>query len=152
MSPPSWPWLEVDPARALLILLDEADAFLNAGAAANRFTHVDWCRRLMQDSGRRVKVVCARLHRTARFESPPHQRLSHLGRHILVGPLRSKHAYHLLTEPLAGLGFRFADTLALPARVQALKNNMPVMVQLFGAAIVRHLTSRPIPATPRRPS
>jgi hypothetical protein len=138
-------WLGEDTARALLILLDEADAFLDADAAGNTFTHVDWCRRLMQDSDRRAKVVFAGLHRTARFESLPNQPLAHLGRPVSVGPLRPQHAYDLLTRPLAALGFWFADP-ALPARVLALTNNMPALIQLFAATLVAQLTTHPIPA------
>ncbi|MPQ99587.1 hypothetical protein GB931_17020 [Modestobacter sp. I12A-02628] len=139
-------WLEGDAQRALLILLDEADAFLDADAAGNRFDHVDTCRRLMWDSGRRAKVVFAGLHRTARFESLPNQPLSHLGRPISVGPLRPQHAHDLLVEPLASLGFRFDDPIALPARILAMTNNMPALLQLFGQALVAHLSALPVPA------
>ncbi|HEY0699828.1 MAG TPA: hypothetical protein VGD43_18700, partial [Micromonospora sp.] len=138
-------WLDADLSRALLILLDEADAFLDADAAGNRFTHVDWCRRIMLDSRRRAKVVFAGLHRTARFENLPNQPLSHLGRPVTVGPLRPQHAYDLLTLPLAALGFTFADRVALPARILAMANNMPALLQLFGAALVAHLTAQPVP-------
>ncbi|SNQ46546.1 conserved hypothetical protein [Frankia canadensis] len=138
-------WLRAEPTRALLILLDEADAFLDADAAGNRFTHVDWCRRIMLDSDRRAKVVFAGLHTTARFESLPNQPLSHLGRPISVGPLRPQHAHELLTKPLAALGFTFADEDALPARILARANNLPALLQLFGEALVRHLTAREVP-------
>lgn len=137
-------WLAKDGSRALLVLLDEADAFLDADAAGNRFTHVDRCRRIMLDSSRRAKFVFAGLHRTARFESLPNQPLSHLGQPVSVGPLRPQHAYDLLTQPLAAMGFRFADTNAGPARVLALANNMPALLQLFGRALIAHLTARPV--------
>jgi hypothetical protein len=142
-------WLEHDHARALLILLDEADAFLDADAAGAAsgafFVHVDWCRRLMLDSGRRVKVVFAGLHRTARFESLPNQPLSHLGKPISVGPLRPQHAQDLLIDPLAALGFTFADKTAQPARILAMANNMPALLQLFGEALVKHLAAQTVP-------
>ncbi|MFL6118679.1 hypothetical protein [Actinophytocola sp.] len=138
-------WLRVDTSRALLILLDEADAFLDADAVGARFIHVDWCRRLMLDSNRRAKVVFAGLHRTARFESLPNQPLSHLGRPLTVGPLRPQHAHDLLTKPLSTLGFTFDDVIALPARILAMANNLPALLQLFGEALVEHLTARPVP-------
>jgi hypothetical protein len=137
-------WLNADPERALLILLDEADAFLDSDSAGNAFTNVDWCRRIREDSGRRAKFVFAGLHRTARFESLLNQPLSHFGRPVSVGPLRPQHAYELLTRPLAALGFHFADETAIPARILALTNNMPALLQLFGAALVAHLTSQPV--------
>ncbi len=142
-------WLEHDPSRALLILLDEADAFLDADAASRDedfFVHVDWCRRLMVDSNRRVKVVFAGLHRTARFESLPNQPLSHFGKPISVGPLRPQHAQDLLIHPLAALGFTFADKTAQPARILAMANNMPALLQLFGEALVKHLAAQAVPA------
>jgi hypothetical protein len=137
-------WLAGDSNRSLLILLDEADAFLDADAAGNQFTNVEWCRRIMEDSGRRAKVVFAGLHRTARFDSLPNQPLSHFGPAIVVGPLRPQHAYDLLTRPLQAVGFRFEDD-STPARVLALANNMPALLQLFGAALMEKLTSQPLP-------
>jgi hypothetical protein len=137
-------WTRADPRHALLVLLDEADVFLDADAIGNRFTQVDWCRKIMIDSGRRVKFVFAGLHRTARFESLPNQPLSHLGRPLSIGPLRPQHAHDLLTEPLAAMGLRFADPTAGPARVLALANNMPALLQLFGRALMAHLTARPV--------
>ncbi|MGY1659652.1 hypothetical protein ACI78Q_00320 [Geodermatophilus sp. SYSU D00705] len=139
-------WLEGNASRALLILLDEADAFLDADAVDARFAHVDRCRRIMLESGGRVKFVFAGLHRTARFESLPNQPLAHLGRPIVVGPLRPQHALELLTEPLAALGFEFADPETLPARILALANNMPALLQLFGAALMEHMAAQPVPA------
>ncbi len=133
-----------DTDRVLLVLLDEADVFLDADAAHNRFAHVDWCRRITADSHWRAKFVFAGLHRTARFESLPNQPLSHLGRPISIGPLKPQHAYDLLTEPLRAMGFRFADTVAGPARVLALANNMPALLQLFGRALIEHLAARPV--------
>ncbi|KOV85343.1 ATP-binding protein [Nocardia sp. NRRL S-836] len=139
-------WLEHDRSRALLILLDEADAFLDADASAGAFfVHVDWCRKLMLDTNRRVKVVFAGLHRTARFESLPNQPLSHFGRPISVGPLRPQHAQDLLIDPLAALGFVFEDATALPARILAMANNMPALLQLFGEALVKHLAAKVVP-------
>jgi hypothetical protein len=139
-------WATARPGRALLMLLDEADAFLEADAAANRFTNVDWCRRIMDDTDHRAKFVFAGLHRTARFESLPNQPLAHFGQPVSVGPLHPQAAHDLLVRPLAALGFRFEDPIAIPARVLALANNMPALLQLFGAALIAHLISRPVPA------
>jgi hypothetical protein len=141
-------WLQGHPSRGLLILLDEADTFLDADADGNRFTVVDQCRSLMNNHRGRVKLVFAGLHRTARFDSLPNQPLSHLGQ-IPVGPLAPAHAHALVTRPLAAIGLHFEDPTATPARILALANNMPALIQLFGAALVRHLTSRSVgPADP----
>lgn len=138
-------WIREKPNRALLIMLDEADAFLEADSQGNRFHNIDRCRRLMLESDRRVKFVFAGLHRTARYDTLPNQPLAHLGQPVLVGPLRPQAAYDLLTKPLGALGFRFADSTS-PARVLALANNMPALLQLFGEALISHLTSRTVGA------
>jgi len=137
-------WLDDEPRRTLLIMLDEADAFLEADAKDNRFTNVHHCRDLMEQSDRRVKVVFAGLHRTARFDSLRNQPLAHLREPVLVGPLSSQAAYNLLTKPLHALGYRFADPIATPARILARTNNMPALLQLFGEALMNRLAARPV--------
>ncbi|WP_433500841.1 hypothetical protein ACQP1K_11380 [Sphaerimonospora sp. CA-214678] len=130
-------WIEGDPARQLLILLDEADEFLNADARDASFSNVIALRNLMNETDGRVKVVFAGLHQTARFESLSNQPLAHLGTPIAVGPLDPQGAYSLLTKPLEALGFRFSPRLA--ARVIAEANNAPALIQLFADALLTRL-------------
>ncbi|MCT9934551.1 hypothetical protein N5079_30530 [Planotetraspora sp. A-T 1434] len=130
-------WIAGDPARQLLILLDEADEFLNKDARDASFSNVIALRNLMDETNRRVKVVFAGLHQTARFQSLPNQPLAHLGTPIAVGPLDPQDAYNLLTKPLAALGFRFPARLA--ARVIAEANNAPALIQLFADALLTRL-------------
>ncbi|MEV6984190.1 hypothetical protein AB0M95_23450 [Sphaerisporangium sp. NPDC051017] len=135
-------WADQDPARQLLILLDEADAFLNQDAANAKFTNVEALRDLMQATDRRVKVVFAGLHQTARFRSLSNQPFPHLGAPIPIGPLDPQDAFDLLTRPLMALGFRFPPSLA--ARVIAEANNAPALIQLFAEALLRRLRRVPI--------
>ncbi|MER5643876.1 hypothetical protein [Streptosporangium sp. NPDC002524] len=135
-------WVEQDPARQVLILLDEADAFLNRDAANAKFTNVEALRDLMQSTDQRVKVVFAGLHQTARFKSLSNQPLPHLGTPIPIGPLDPQDAFDLLTRPLLALGFRFDPTLA--ARIIAEANNAPAHIQLFAEALLRRLRRMPI--------
>ncbi|MBB4919155.1 hypothetical protein [Streptosporangium saharense] len=135
-------WIEHDPTRQVLILLDEADAFLNQDAANAKFTNVEALRDLMQSTDRRVKVVFAGLHQTARFQSLSNQPLPHLGTPIPIGPLDPQDAFDLLTRPLMALGFRFPDTLA--ARVIAEANNAPAHIQLFADVLLRRLRRMPV--------
>ncbi|WP_344950719.1 ATP-binding protein, partial [Actinomadura miaoliensis] len=130
-------WLAGDPQRQLLILLDEADEFLNRDADSARFANVSALRDLMSETDRRVKVVFAGLHQTARFKSLPNQPLAHFGEPISIGPLQPQDAFDLLTKPLATLGFRLPETLA--ARVIAEANNAPALIQLFADALLKHL-------------
>ncbi|NEA22878.1 hypothetical protein, partial [Actinomadura bangladeshensis] len=138
-------WADADRNRQLLILLDEADAFLNRDAERGRFEDVTALRALMEDTGRRVKVVWAGLHQTARFHGLPNQPLAQLGEPIAVGPLDPQDAFDLLVRPLATLGFVFPETLA--ARVIAEANNAPALVQLFAGKLLALLreTPRPLP-------
>lgn len=141
-------WVKANPARRLLLMLDEADNFLDADAQGNRFAQVELFRRMMLDTDRAVKVVLAGLHRTARFENLPNQPLSHLGRPVVVGPLRPQHARALLTVPLAAIGYTFDSDVTI-ARVLAQANNMPAQLQLIGQALVAHMSAKPIdPAGP----
>ncbi|MEU7913882.1 hypothetical protein [Microbispora bryophytorum] len=130
-------WVDADPARQLLVLLDEADEFLNADARDASFSNVIALRNLMNETDRRVKVVFAGLHQTARFESLSNQPLAHLGTPIAVGPLDPQDAYNLLTKPLEALGFRFSPRLG--ARVIAEANNAPALIQLFADALLTRL-------------
>lgn len=134
-------WALNDPQRQVLILLDEADHFLNEDAKGAVFENVTQLRDLMDETGRRVKVVFAGLHQTARFQSLTNQPLAHLGTPIAVGPLEPQDAFDLLVEPLATLGFRFPETLA--ARVIAEANNAPALVQLFAEELLTRLRRNP---------
>ncbi|MFI6453974.1 hypothetical protein ACIBF6_20725 [Streptosporangium amethystogenes] len=134
-------WIENDHTRQLLILLDEADEFLNEDARRASFSNVIALRNLMNETDHRVKVVFAGLHQTARFESLPNQPLAHLGTPIAIGPLDPQDAFNLLTRPLAALGLRFPPTLA--TRVIAEANNAPALIQLFAESLLTRLRRLP---------
>ena len=143
-------WITADPDRQLLLLLDESDFFLDADAKDGSFSQVTVFKELMEATGRAVKVVFAGLHQTARFERLSNHPLAHLGNPVCVGPLTPQYAYELLTTPLHALGYRFIDTNNA-ARVLALANNQPALIQLFGAQLLRRLQKTPpAPNTPPR--
>jgi hypothetical protein len=137
-------WIDADPDRQLLLLLDESDSFLDADSRGGSFPHVTAFKELMEVTGRAVKVVFAGLHQTARFERLSNHPLAHLGKPVCVGPLRPQHAYDLLTRPLHALGYRFGD-VNVAARVLALANHQPALIQLFGAKLLSRLQA-PAPA------
>lgn len=143
-------WIAEESDRQLLLLLDESDFFLDADAKDGSFPHVTRFKELMEETGRAVKVVFAGLHQTARFERLSNHPLAHLGSPVCVGPLTPQYAYDLLTRPLDALGYRFADQNEA-ARVLALANNQPALIQLFGAQLLRRLQKAPpAPNTPPR--
>jgi hypothetical protein len=100
----------------------------------------------MEQTERSVKVVFAGLHQTARFERLANHPLAHFGDPICVGPLAAQHAYDLLTDPLRALGYRFEND-HVAARVLALANNQPSLIQLFGVKLLAHLDHRGTPTT-----
>jgi hypothetical protein len=143
-------WITADTDRQLLLLLDESDSFLDADAKDGSFPHVSKFKELMETTERAVKVVFAGLHQTARFERLSNHPLAHLGNPVCVGPLTPQSAYDLLTRPLHALGYRFSDD-NVAARVLALANNQPALIQLFGAKLLRRLQTTPSAAdTPPR--
>jgi hypothetical protein len=139
-------WISAVPGRQLLLLLDESDFFLDADAKDGKFAHVAAFRELMEQTERSVKIVFAGLHQTARFERLANHPLAHFGDPVCVGPLTPQHAYDLLTNPLRALGYRFEDD-NVAARVLALANNQPSLIQLFGAKLLTYLNRQGLPAT-----
>jgi hypothetical protein len=127
------------PQRRVLILLDEADNFLESDAKDN-FRVVDQIRILMADTGRRFKVVFTGLHSVQRYQGIPNQPLAHFGSPICVGPLEPKDARQLVVEPLSALGFKLDDATVL--RILSYTNYHPGLIQLFCHKLLSLLQSR----------
>ena len=127
----------------LMLLLDEADNFLEADAERG-FPVVSDLKRLMDGTERRFKVVFAGLHNVQRFQRIPNQPLAHLGTPIEVGPLEPEAAWELLERPLQALGYRFGEGLkeedpSIPFLIFSYTNYHPGLIQLFGWELVRRL-------------
>jgi hypothetical protein len=139
-------WISANPKRQLLLLLDESDKFLDGDAEAvnGMFTHVTYFKELMERTGRAVKVVFAGLHQTARFDRLANHPLAHFGEPVCVGPLAPQAAYDLLTRPLRALGYHFDDP-DHAARILALANNQPALIQLFASHLLRNLNTAAMP-------
>jgi len=130
----------------LLLLLDEADNFLNADAKYN-FEVIQYLKTLMDSSERRFKVVLAGLHNVQRFQRISNQPLAHLGTPIEIGPLEPKAAYDLLVEPLTQIGYRFKDAngeedRTLPLHILSYTNYHPGLIQYFAHALVEYLREK----------
>ncbi|MBC7227472.1 MAG: hypothetical protein H5T61_09575 [Thermoflexales bacterium] len=129
----------------LLLLLDEADNFLEADSG-NNFRVVGALKRLMDDTERQFKVMFAGLHNVQRFQRIPNQPLAHLGQPIEIGPLEPEAARELLERPLRALGFRFGeDPLnedpSVVLYVLSYTNYHPGLIQLFAKELVDRLRS-----------
>ena len=127
----------------LMLLLDEADNFLEADAA-REFPVVSALKTLMDQTDRRFKVIIAGLHNVQRFQRIPNQPLAHLGTPIEVGPLEPEAAQELLERPLRALGYRLGSDTAnrsssVLLHILSYTNYHPGLIQLFGRELVEHL-------------
>jgi hypothetical protein len=133
--------------RRVLVLLDEADDFLEADAE-DGFAQVKSLRELMVQTGSRFRVVFAGIHHVQRFQAIPNQPLAQFGSPICVGPLEPGPAAALVLEPLNAIGIRFADE-SLPLLVLSYTNYHTGLIQSFCKELVRHVLSRrPITGPP----
>lgn len=148
-------WLDEDESRRLLVLADEADAFLTADSrrtfrtgGESTFPNVKRFQQLMERSERRFKVVFAGLHQVQRFGALSNVSTAHGGPDVLVGPLNQQASLRLVTEPMAALGYVF-ERPELVWRILAITNYQANLVQIFCSELVRTLYSRPYAGTNR---
>ncbi|MFC9096924.1 hypothetical protein [Streptomyces sp. NPDC057072] len=129
-------WLEQDPDRRLLILLDECDRFFEADVP--ECTETRRLRGLGEDSRGRAKVVFAGLHSVQRFTRLARNGpFSHLAQTpTVVGPLPPQFAADLIVHPMRALGFEFAD-VDLLNRVLGFCSYQPFLLQIFGSRMVQ---------------
>lgn len=162
-------WLNQDTERRVLLLLDEADRFLEIDGKpvrkdthtrerhdeADRFSGSDKgpeqgqfvlsakLKGLMERTDRRFKVVFTGLHnvqRTTRLENHP---LAHFGEPICIGPLidngEMREARALIEKPLGCLGYRF-ESMDLVFRILSQTNYYPSLIQLYCNELLKHVT------------
>ncbi|WP_200428135.1 hypothetical protein [Streptomyces sp. NE5-10] len=142
-------WLDGDPTRRILVLADEADAFLNTDSrrafrvgSESTFPNVMHFQRLMEQTERRFKIVFAGLHQVQRFGHLSNVSTVHGGPDVLIGPLGTQAAVRLVTEPMAALG-HFFERPELVWRILAITNYQANLVQIFCRELVRVLHARP---------
>lgn len=128
------------PARRILVLLDECDRFLNEDSRKS-FHQAAMLRDLMTETSRRFKVVFAGLHSVQRFQRLPNQPLAHFGEPLCVGPLEPPAGRDLVQVPFEALGYRF-EPPTLVNRILAHTNSHPSLVQLFCQALMEELQNR----------
>ncbi|WP_426753390.1 AAA family ATPase [Myxococcus sp. Y35] len=135
-----------EKGRKLLILLDEADHFLDADVKRG-FEQVKRLRDLMTQHPGLCKVVLAGLHNVQRFQGIANQPLAHFGRALLVGPLDAKDADALVRRPLEALGCRLPveEKNGSVLRVLSYTNYHPGLIQLFCQELVTMLQRRTDP-------
>lgn len=143
--------LLIEKNMRVILLLDEADHFLDADAEKN-FLMLQKFKSLMEQSGNRFKLVIAGLHNVQRFQRLPNQPLAHLDAPIEIGPLESIAARDLLVDPLHALGFRFGsiehEDISLVLQILSYTNNHPGLIQLFGKFLVDYMLTKPATTLP----
>ncbi|MEO3765384.1 hypothetical protein [Streptomyces sp. B5E4] len=129
-------WLDEDPMRRLLILLDECDLFFEADAP--RFEQTKKLKGLGSETKDRVKVVFAGLHSVQRFSKlASNGPFGHLAQTpTVIGPLAPQFAADLLVHPMRALGFEFVD-VDVTNRVLGYCSYQPFLLQMFGHRLVQ---------------
>ncbi len=137
-------WLDEEPARRILLLVDEADAFFEADLQPGQgYRILEQIKRLMEDTERRFKVVFAGLHNVQRVAREPNTPFAHLGDPIPISPMLPKGKDHgeienLIRGPLEALGYRF-DSPDSIIRIAAETNYYPALAQQFCKELLRYL-------------
>ncbi|WP_447925554.1 hypothetical protein [Georgenia muralis] len=141
-------WLDENADRRMLVLLDEADLFLESesrqrvvGGRAIRFANVGPLKSLMDATSRRFKPVFAGLHQVQRLQNVSNTPLAHGGRDVLIGPLSQPAARRLVLAPFEVLGYKF-ENLDLVWRLLSFTNYQPGLVQIVCEKLLSHLASR----------
>lgn len=128
-------WLNESEGRRILLLVDEADAFLEAERRPEQgYRVLDGIKVLMEETERRFKVVFAGLHNVQRAAKDPNTPFAHLGEPVRIGPMLpgtdGDEIQRLVREPLEALGYRFASSDSI-VRIAAETNYYPALVQQF---------------------
>ena len=131
-----------ESGRRLLLLLDEADKFLEVDARQVRdgpgseYRISTRLKGLMDDTDRSIKVVFAGLHNVLRTAESSNHPLGHFGTPIQIGPLwRDAHA--LIREPLAAAGYTLENNLI--TRILARTNYYPHLIQIYGSELIKSM-------------
>lgn len=114
--------------QKLLLLLDEADDFLDIDASKD-FSLIRRIRSLV-GSERRVKVIFAGLKSVQRYANWPNQPFAQLGVLDPIQPLSRVDGQKLIIDPLRALGFQFEDQ-NLVLRILSQTNYHPGLIQIF---------------------
>lgn len=154
-------WLEGDNTRRILILLDEADLFLERDGEERsgqgdeaEFIRVHRIMKVWERTQGRFKIVFAGLHnvlRTTKVVDKVNPSLLHFGEAAdaakCIGPLVGKErhaALSLVKRPFFSLGYRF-ESEDLILRIMSHTNWYPSLIQLYCNQLLKHLNQSHTP-------
>ena len=135
-------WLDEDSARRLVILVDEADTYLEA-ELRDDYRTLAQVRDLMLATTRRCKFIFAGLHNVQRLARERNSPLLHFGLPLSIGPLYGPdlgEAREMVELPAAAAGFVFADR-HLPSRILSEVGYYPSLLQTFAKALLSRLNA-----------
>lgn len=147
-------WLNDDPARRILMLLDETDNFMSSEARLS-YRNLTQIKDLMVRTQWRFKVVFAGLHNVRRAWKAPNTPLAHLGDPICVGPLSTTpdnrtEARRLVVAPVRAAGFEF-ERPEIGWDILARVNHYPSLVQVFCKELLAELHGAKVDQAPTGP-
>ncbi len=140
-------WLDENPQRRILVLLDQADRFLEADEK-EQFVRASRLRGVVEKTNRRFKVVFAGVHNIPRLTRVADHPLAQFGTPISIGPLLGHEAHEarkLIEEPLAALGY-YVESPDLLRRILWRTNYYPSLIQHYCYHLLKYL------ANPNRPN
>ena len=136
-------WLNSNPSRRILLLLDEADNFFIKDRE-RRFAVTEVLRTLSVERDRRFKPVFAGLRNVQKLARDPNSPLAHLGQPMVIGPLlrgsERAEAEALVRWPFGALGYRM-DQLVV-TRIVTFANYYPSLIQVVCQRLLRNLRQR----------
>ncbi|QRM35050.1 RNaseH domain-containing protein [Microvirga sp. VF16] len=126
-------WIDGDPRRRILLLIDEADTFVKADAA-QEYTEFLALQKLMTGTGRRFKFILSGLHNVTRLVQTGNDPIKQISSDPQrIGPLMGaelKDAEDLVVRPFAALGMKFERREDI-WRILSHANYYPVLVQTY---------------------
>lgn len=132
-------WLK-DEARRIVILVDEADTYLEAEMQQS-YPSLARVRDMMQATERRCKFVFAGLHNVQRLARSPNSPLLHFGTPLRIGPLFGQdlgEARDMVVTPMAAAGIVF-ENATLPNRILSAVGFYPSLLQTFGTTLIERV-------------
>ena len=139
-------WIDSDDSgrRRILLLIDEADDFLDADRNG-KYRVLSQIVELMNRTHLRFKVVFAGLHNVQRAAKDPNTPLARLGPAIRIGPLLPDSdpdaIEDLIRTPIHALGYRFESPDSV-IRIAAETNYYPALVQQVCKDLVTEMCNR----------
>ena len=153
-------WIMESQRRRVLILLDEADNFLESDRG-HKYPVLLQIKGLMDRTQRKFKVVFSGLHNVQRSSRDPNSPLVHLGTPIPIGPMLLERdglgssadrnaIVDLIRRPLGALGYRFmSDDDVMHVAIET--NGYPALAQQFCKELLNHLREGSFPSKDKGP-